>query len=519
MIGLPNYYFSINGKRKFEKELTFFFENVERLKADDDFKDFELFLKSPFLVKESKLTDLVAAIIKRAKRSKGMLQGGRIIEDLNLGDLDKGERQIKKLFKLFSKAVYDFYAFQYLRDNPTEKGRMTVRALSPKVYPKLYKDALLQYQSAVDKLSEGLNKSLHSYESSYWGHFSLSVSKEDDEAPAFIKLKQRTDNLANLIRLVFECEKQNRDNIWTHVDFPAKKTQTVELYEGLLSLLQQKEFDGVAYDNFSNGFLEYATKLEDREQLIFVTLLTNYLNQRFRDGTTETDHKVFELTQWQLRPNVYPAFRVLSRNWMLNQVSNACAVGRIDVAEKVKELHRKRIEHNKRKLTVLHATAILYFNQDQYKEAYSLITDKIHPHKLDPHTDSLRLKCFRLMSTLCLVIEDYSKWEDDYLLALNSFDVFFSRKHPSFHDERYDYYRNMVVIIRKMHSVWVKQGSLTDSFSEIRSMIQSTKKLHGRSWLLSLLWHFVPSAPPTLPVKPFKNQGLVPDAIYREHLR
>lgn len=505
------FYILIQDEKKFVKELALLLEDITLLTDNGDLKEFKRFLNSPFLIEEKKLPGFFELLLKKFKRSNRLIQGGRLITNyLKHDDLQKGERQLKRLIKLLSVAVLDFYAFRHVKRNQVEKDRLKVKALSPEVRPALYHRALAHYQRSTDQLPVGLNRAVHQWEVSFHGHFSLSVKKEDNRAPAFLQLAQSTKNLADLISLIFECEKINRSKIWKEVKAKVERTPLANIYADLLVVKKQKQFSDKAYEELKSSFLSYADRLDDQELLIITSQLINYLHRQIRNGLATANNKIFELTDWQLKPNIYAHFRVLSKTWYLNQISNACALKKMEAAEAIKELHKNRLDEEERNLAILHAEAIILFHKDQYELAYHLISNDIHQYALYPHTDSVRLKCLRLMSALCLVVKDYNEWEDPYELALNDFDVFFGRKTASIQDERFDYYRNMVIIIRKIHNSWVKQGNLTAVFSEILALIEAPKAPHGQSWLRAFLWHFNPESPHTLPVKPFANDWLVP---------
>lgn len=501
-----DFYIVISGKKKFASELAVLFQNFELLVEKETRKTFLLYLDSDYPVKDPLLHDLFLILYKRFQKGNRLIQGKRLIPSLlQHNDEEKGGRQLKRLIKKLTAEVLRFLAFQQLEQSPVERNRLIVAAVSPQVRPEVYRRALREFAAAVSVLPLGVEQSLYAWELAYRGHFSLSAPKESNDSTSFRNLGQVTDNLTGLLQLIYQCESVNRNGIWEEEQLAGDTPPLVELYRKLIELKETSSFQKDLYDEIRTQFLQLVPQLNDVQKFSIVTHLVNYLNLQHRQGLTIANLEIMKWTKWQLRPNMYPSFRVLSKTWFLNQISNAIAIGNFEVAQRVIEVHQHVLDEEERPLAIIHGNALIHLGKDDHRNAYLSITRAFHDHKLLPHSDGMRLKSFRLMSALCLFANAPDEWQDQYDLALRDYEVYLGRHQAGIENNRWQYYRNMLVIIRKCYNEIAKTGNLDAVHAEVSALIKESNPLHAREWLRDFVNHFPPGRAPSLPVKPFAN--------------
>lgn len=503
-MAVEEFYIVILGKKKFIRELTLLFQNFALLPEKDDRKAFLRYLKSGYPLKDQLLHKLFPILYKRYENGNRLIQGKRLIASL-LGHDDeaKGGRRLKQLIILLTNEVLRFRAIIHLEKNPVEFNRLVAKAVSNQVRPNVYQRVLQQLEVAVADLPMGLEKCLRTWEVAYFGHFSLSAPKERINDTLFDRLGPATRDLSAMLKLIYQAEAINRTAIWGGNDEEVVSIPLVELYKGLIALGLEERFQADLYEEVRRLFLTLAPRLSDVQRFSVVAHLVNYLNRQHRKGIASANRRILEWTSWQLRGNVYPTFRVLSKTWFLNQISNAVALGEFEIAQKVIDVQQHRLDADDRTLAIIHGNVLILLGEDHHFQAYSMITRAFHDHHLLPHTDGIRLKSIRLMSALCLYAGDPTEWSDQYDLALRDLEVYLGRHEQEIELNRWQFYRNMLIVIRKCQNQLAKRGNLDKVYQEITQRLATSEPLHAREWLQAFIGHFPPGRAPVLPVRPF----------------
>ncbi|MEM6769611.1 MAG: hypothetical protein AAF597_03410 [Bacteroidota bacterium] len=507
-MAVAEFYIVILGKKKFEQELATLFWHFALLPEKENRKAFLSYLRAGYPPKDQNLAKLFPILHKRYENGNRLIQGRRLIPSLfGYDDEAKGGRALKRLILALTQEILRFNALVYLEHNQVELARLITKSVSNQVRPKIYKDLLQRLEKSVSGLPEGLDKCMHTWEAAYLGHYSLSAPKEHNDDTSFDQFGQATYDLRAMLELVHKTERINRDAIWGAQAVEWVPSQLADLYTGLVELGLAEYFQADHYETVRRKLLMLAPVLSDVERFSLVAHLVNYLNRQHRKGNASANRRIMEWTVWQLRPGIYPTFRALSKTWFLNQVSNAMALGAFDIAQRVIEVHQNRLDEGERPLAILHGKALIHLGKDEHRLAYNLITRAFHDFRLLPHTDGIRLKSIRLMSALCCFASLPTEWEDQYDLALRDLEVYLGRHESELGSDRWEYYRNMLIIIRKCHNQLVKTGDLEGVHAAVAQQLSRPEPVHARAWLRAFIAHFPPGRAPELPVRPFAQRN------------